>query len=60
MVYNWDYVNFSQIYAALAYYHANKEEIESILAAEAAEYERLEVKFSEAISVSWIATKSAE
>ncbi len=41
MVDNWDYVNLAQIYAALAYYHANKEEIESILAADAAECDRL-------------------
>ena len=51
MVSNWDYLNLAQIYAALAYYHANKEEIETILAADAAEYDRLEARFSEATSV---------
>ena len=51
MVDNWDYLTLAQVYAALAYYHANKEEIEGILAAEAAEYDRLEARFSEATSV---------
>ena len=52
MVDNWDYVNLAQIYAALAYYHANKEEIEGILAADAAESDCLEARFSEVTSVS--------
>jgi 23S rRNA G2069 N7-methylase RlmK/C1962 C5-methylase RlmI len=32
----------AQVYAALAYYHANREEIEADIAAEEAEAERLE------------------
>ncbi|MDY6803977.1 MAG: DUF433 domain-containing protein [Cyanobacteriota bacterium] len=44
MVDNWDYLTLAQVYAALAYYHANKEEIESILAADEAEYDRLEAE----------------
>lgn len=32
----------AQVYAALAYYHANKEEVEADLAAEKSEAERLE------------------
>ena len=34
-------VNLAQVYAALAYYHSNREEIEGYLAEEKAEYERL-------------------
>jgi uncharacterized protein (DUF433 family) len=41
MIDNWPYLSLAQIYAALAYYHANKEEIEAILAADEAEYDRL-------------------
>ncbi|MGB3265926.1 MAG: DUF433 domain-containing protein [Microcoleus sp.] len=36
------YLNLAKIYAALSYYHANRNEIEADLAAELAEYERLE------------------
>ncbi|MEK0182685.1 MAG: DUF433 domain-containing protein [Oscillatoriales cyanobacterium] len=36
------YLNLAQIYAALSYYHANRKEIEADLAAELADYERLE------------------
>lgn len=36
------YLNLAEIYAALSYYHANRKEIEADLAAELAEYERLE------------------
>jgi uncharacterized protein (DUF433 family) len=35
------HLNLAQVYAALAYYHANREEIEADLAAEEAEYDRL-------------------
>lgn len=34
-------ITLAQVYAALTYYHANREEIEEDLAAEAAEYWRL-------------------
>lgn len=36
------HLSLAQVYAALTYYHANKEEIESEIAAEAAEADRLE------------------
>jgi len=35
------HLTLAQVYAALAYYHANQEEIESALAAEKAEADRL-------------------
>lgn len=46
MVDNWGYLSLAQVYAALAYYYANKEEIESILTADEAEYDRLEALHS--------------
>ncbi len=36
------HLTLAQVYAALAYYHANREEIEADIAAEEAEAERLE------------------
>lgn len=36
------HLSLSQVYAALAYYHANQEEIEADIAAEETEAERLE------------------
>ncbi|MFE1748317.1 DUF433 domain-containing protein [Coleofasciculus sp. H7-2] len=41
----FEFVTLAQIYAALAYYHANKDEIEAYLAEEKAEYERLEAEY---------------
>jgi uncharacterized protein (DUF433 family) len=38
----YEHLNLAQVYAALAYYHANQAAIESELAAEDAEIERLE------------------
>ncbi len=35
------YLSLAQVYAALTYYHANKEEVEAELAVEEAEYEWL-------------------
>ena len=35
------HLDLAQVYAALAYYHTNKEEIETDLAEEEAEYDRL-------------------
>jgi uncharacterized protein (DUF433 family) len=35
----WPYVSLAQIYAALAYYHANKSEIDAEIAADALAYE---------------------
>lgn len=36
-----NHLNFAQVYAALAYYHANRDEIEADLAEEETEYDRL-------------------
>lgn len=38
------YLTLAKVYAALSYYHANKAEIEADLAAELAEYHRLEAE----------------
>ena len=38
----YPHLTLAQVYAALAYYHANREEVEAELAAELAEAERLE------------------
>jgi uncharacterized protein (DUF433 family) len=38
---NFGHVSLAQVHAALAYYHANREEIEGYLAAEEAEAKRL-------------------
>ncbi len=40
-----DHLTLAQVHAALAYYHANREEIEADLAAEEAEIERLERQY---------------
>jgi uncharacterized protein (DUF433 family) len=39
------YLNLAQVYAALSYYHANRNEIEADLAAEWVEYQRLEAEY---------------
>ncbi|UBF28057.1 DUF433 domain-containing protein [Kovacikia minuta CCNUW1] len=44
IVKEFDFLNLAQVYAALAYYHANTEEIETYLAEEEAEYDRLVVE----------------
>lgn len=41
----FEFLTLAQIYAALAYYHANKDEIEAYLAEEKVEYERLEAEY---------------
>jgi uncharacterized protein (DUF433 family) len=41
ILHEYPHLKLEQIYAALAYYHANKEEIEAILAKDDEEYERL-------------------
>jgi hypothetical protein len=40
-------LTLAQVYAALTYYHANPEEIETYLAAEKADYERLAVEMGQ-------------
>ena len=42
------HLSLAQVYAALAYYHANREEIEADLAGEEAEAERLEQEHDQA------------
>ena len=37
----YDFLNLAQVYAALAYYYANQEEIEAYLEEEESEYDRL-------------------
>ena len=41
IVNEYEFLTLAQVYAALAYYYANREEIESYLAEEEAEYDRL-------------------
>lgn len=40
-----DHLSLAQIYTALAYYHANREEIDADLATDQAEHDRLEVEW---------------
>ncbi|MEH2195355.1 MAG: hypothetical protein V7K98_22315 [Nostoc sp.] len=42
-------VNLVQAYAALTYYHANREESEAYIAAEKADYQRLAIEMGQAI-----------
>jgi uncharacterized protein (DUF433 family) len=44
----YSHLSLAQVYTALAYYHANKEEIEADLAAEKEETIRLEQEFTKA------------
>ena len=44
----YPHLTLAQVYAALAYYHANREEIESAMAAEAAEAESLRKRHQKA------------
>jgi uncharacterized protein (DUF433 family) len=43
---NWPYLSLAQVYAALAYYHANNAEIEAILTADETEFDRLSAQHS--------------
>lgn len=45
-----DHLNLAQVYAALAYYHTNKEEIEDDLKEEEVEYERLAAMSSSGVA----------
>ena len=47
---NFPQVTLSQVYAALAYYHANQVEIERELADELAEFDRLKQQYSPSAS----------
>jgi uncharacterized protein (DUF433 family) len=46
-----DHLSLAQVYTALGYYHANKEQIETDLAADSAEHDRLEEEWYRARSV---------
>ena len=41
----YEFLTLAQVYAALTYYHANTEEIETYLRQEKAEYDRLEAEY---------------
>ena len=41
IVKNWGYISVAQVHAALAYYHANKAEMDAALEEEEREYDRL-------------------
>jgi uncharacterized protein (DUF433 family) len=45
IVNEYEFLTLAQVYAALAYYHANKDEIEAYLAEEEAEYDRLQAEY---------------
>ncbi len=45
---NFPQLNLSQVYAALAYYHANRAEIDQELADEEAEFDRLQAAHGQA------------
>jgi uncharacterized protein (DUF433 family) len=45
--YEYPHLKLDQIYAGLAYYHANKEEIEAILAKDIADYEKYQEIYSQ-------------
>ncbi len=38
---NWGYLSLAQVYAALTYYHANREEIDRALCQDREDYDRL-------------------
>jgi len=41
----FEHLSLAQIYAALAYYHANRDEVDSDIASEDTEYDRLEKEY---------------
>ena len=45
IVENCPYLTYAQVYAALAYYHANREEVDAQLTQEAKDYDRLKDQF---------------
>jgi uncharacterized protein (DUF433 family) len=45
---NFPQLNLSQVYAALAYYHANRAEVEQELAEDEAEFDRLQAAHGQA------------
>jgi uncharacterized protein (DUF433 family) len=45
----YPYLILAQVYTALAYYHANREEIEADLAAERIEADRLEQEYQQTL-----------
>lgn len=45
---NWGYLSMAQVYAALTYYHANRQEIEQVLQQDREDYDRLHTEYLEA------------
>jgi uncharacterized protein (DUF433 family) len=45
---SYDHLSLAQVYAALAYYHANREEVDANLAANEREFERLKQEVEQA------------
>lgn len=45
IAYEMEHLTLAQVYAALTYYHANRDEIEADLVAEEEEYKRLEALY---------------
>lgn len=44
---NWGYLSMAQVYAALTYYHANRQEIEQVLQQDREDYDRLHTEYLE-------------
>jgi uncharacterized protein (DUF433 family) len=42
---NWGYLSMAQVYAALTYYHANREEIEQVLQRDREDYDLLYAEY---------------
>ena len=42
---NWGYLSMAQVYAALTYYHANRQEIEQVLQQDREDYDRLHTEY---------------
>ena len=47
IAYQYEHLTLAQVYAALAYYHANRDEIESDIAADELEADRIEQMYLE-------------
>jgi uncharacterized protein (DUF433 family) len=45
IAYQYQHLTLAQVYAALAYYHANRDEIETEIAADEAEADKIEQEF---------------
>ncbi len=54
---NWGYLSLAQVYAALTYYHANREAIEQVLQQDREDYDRL---YAEHLSEKGLAEQALE